>query len=120
MGRRDEYSRQSYIPVPSKEIFDYAFGRVRTRKYVNSMSLLTRQIQAIDVMDYYGTRFQVGCCFRDSKQFTGLTDCQRRELDKLNFHFNVALNAVNLELRKRGTSLINGICKSSYVTTFIS
>jgi len=31
MGRRDEYSRQSYIPVPSKEIFDYAFGRVRTR-----------------------------------------------------------------------------------------
>ena len=54
----------------------------------------------MDVMDYYRTRFQVKFCFRDSKQFTELTDCQRRDLDKLNFHFKAALTAVNLAKTK--------------------
>ena len=28
--------------------------------------------------------------FRDSKRFTGLADCQARDLTKLDFHFNVS------------------------------
>ena len=28
--------------------------------------------------------------FRDSKQFTGLADCQARDLTKLYFHFNAS------------------------------
>lgn len=28
-----------------------------------------------DVMEYYCTRFQIEFCFRDAKQFVGLTDC---------------------------------------------
>ncbi|WP_195652839.1 hypothetical protein [Bacteroides cellulosilyticus] len=34
------------------------------------------------------------------KQFTGLTDCQSRDLDKLHFHFNAALTSVNLAKAK--------------------
>ena len=30
------------------------------------------------------------------KQFTGLTNCQARSKNKLDFHFNAALTAVNL------------------------
>lgn len=47
------------------------------------------------VLEYYRTRFQVEFCFRDAKQFTGLTDCQSRDLDKLH-RFNAALTSVNI------------------------
>lgn len=54
------------------------------------------QMKAMDVLDYYRTRFQIEFCYRDSKQFTGLTDCQSRDLNKLHFHFNASLTSVNL------------------------
>ena len=34
--------------------------------------------------------------FRDAKQHTGLCDCQARSEDKLDFHFNAALSALNV------------------------
>ena len=34
--------------------------------------------------------------YRDAKQFTGLTTCQARSENKLDFHFNTALTVVNL------------------------
>jgi len=47
--------------------------------------------------------FLWGCCdwhiefiFRDAKQFTGLTDCQARSSQKLDFHFNASLTALNM------------------------
>ena len=49
-----------------------------------------------DVMDYYCTRFQIEFCFRDAKQFVGLTDCQARDTRKLNFAFNSSFTAVNV------------------------
>ena len=54
------------------------------------------QISAMDILDYYRTRFQIEFCYRDSKQFTGLTHCQSRDLNKLHFHFNASLTCVNL------------------------
>ena len=42
---------------------------------------------AKDIIEYYRTRFQIEFCFRDSKQFTGLNDCQARDLRKLRFRF---------------------------------
>ena len=44
----------------------------------------------------YRARFQIEFIFRDAKQFTGLTDCQARDAQKLDFHFNAALTALNL------------------------
>lgn len=54
------------------------------------------QMKAMDVLDFYRTRFQVEFCFRDSKQFTGLTNCQSRDIDKLHFHFNASMTSVNI------------------------
>ena len=44
-------------------------------------------MSAKDIIEYYRTRFQIEFCFRDSKQFTGLNDCQARDLRKLDFGF---------------------------------
>ena len=41
------------------------------------------EMSAKDITEYYRTRFQIEFCFRDSKQFTGLNDCQARDLRKL-------------------------------------
>ena len=49
-----------------------------------------------DVMEYYCTRFQIEFCFRDAKQFAGLTDCQARDVKKLDFAFNSSFTAVNV------------------------
>jgi transposase DDE domain len=54
------------------------------------------RMDAKELIDYYRTRFQIEFCFRDAKQFTGLTDCQSRDLNKLHFHFNASLTSVNL------------------------
>ena len=43
-----------------------------------------------------GSRFQIEFLYRDAKQYCGLTNCQARSENKLNFHFNAALTAVNL------------------------
>ena len=34
--------------------------------------------------------------FRDVKQFTGLTECQARDAQKIDFHFNAPLTALNI------------------------
>lgn len=52
--------------------------------------------QHIDIQDIYHTRFQMEFGFRDAKQFAGLENCQARSGNKLYFHFNVALSAVNI------------------------
>jgi hypothetical protein len=48
------------------------------------------------LVTYYVARFQIEFLFRDSKQFTGLTDCQARAETVLDFHFNAALATLNL------------------------
>src|SRR5665648_630815 len=48
------------------------------------------------IVRYYQSRFQIEFLYRDAKQFTGLTNCQARSKNKLDFHFNAALTAVNL------------------------
>lgn len=54
------------------------------------------ELDAYSVYLYYKSRFQIEFLFRDSKQFTGLADCQARDLTKLDFHFNASLTALNL------------------------
>ena len=48
------------------------------------------------IVQFYKLRFQIEFLFRDAKQFTGLEDCQARDLTKLEFHFNASLTALNL------------------------
>jgi hypothetical protein len=44
----------------------------------------------------YRVRFQIEFIFRDAKQFTGLSDCQSRKKEALEFHFNASLATLNL------------------------
>jgi hypothetical protein len=48
------------------------------------------------LVEYYVARFQIEFLFRDSKQFTGLADCQARTEAALDFHFNAALATLKL------------------------
>ena len=48
------------------------------------------------LVEFYAARFQIEFLFRDSKQFTGLTDCQSRAEAVLDFQFNAALATLNL------------------------
>jgi DDE superfamily endonuclease len=48
------------------------------------------------LVELYAARFQMEFLFRDSKQFTGLLDCQARAASALDFHFNAALATLNL------------------------
>jgi len=48
------------------------------------------------LIELYAARFQIEFLFRDSKQFTGLSDCQARTEAALSFHFNASLATLNL------------------------
>jgi hypothetical protein len=54
------------------------------------------ELSAQFVLTYYQTRFQIEFTFRDAKQHTGLNQCQARCKNKLHFHFNMALTAINM------------------------
>lgn len=50
---------------------------------------------AADVLRIYQARFQLEFLFRDGKQHAGLTECQARNKEALDFHFNAALATVS-------------------------
>jgi hypothetical protein len=54
------------------------------------------ELEGRKLVEFYVARFQIEFLFRDSKQFTGLTDCQSRAAAVLDFHFNAALATLNL------------------------
>jgi len=54
------------------------------------------EADATEVLDFYHCRFQIEFCYRDAKQATGLNHSQARSINKLNFHFNASLTAVNI------------------------
>ena len=58
-----------------------------------------------EVLKTYRTRFQIEFCYRDSKQFTGLMDCQARHKSQLDFAFNASfasLNAAKVFMKDNG------------------
>ena len=71
----------------------YKDGKEIARKLYFSTDL---KLCAKKIVQYYRSRFQIEFLYRDAKQHCGLTNCQARSENKLNFHFNAALTAVNL------------------------
>ena len=51
---------------------------------------------AEELVRYYRLRYQIEFVIRDAKQHTGLTHCQARSQEKLDFHLNMSIAAVNL------------------------
>ncbi len=54
------------------------------------------ELEALYILKCYQSRFQIEFLYRDGKQHTGLNDCQARSKNKLDFHFNASLTAINL------------------------
>lgn len=67
----------------------------RTNQYVLLASSDEHQ-EATQLVWYYHLRFQIELLFRDAKQFTGLTQCQARSDQKLDYHLNASLSGVNV------------------------
>jgi len=71
----------------------YKEGQEVARKLFFSTNL---QQEGTQIVCYYRSRFQIEFLYRDAKQHTGLNHCQARSENKLDFHFNASLTAVNL------------------------
>jgi len=71
----------------------YKNGKEVARKLYFSTDL---KMDGMKIVSYYRSRFQIEFLYRDAKQYCGLEDCQARSKNKLNFHFNAALTAINL------------------------
>ncbi len=88
--------------------------------YNNGKGKLTRklyfctdtQMDALEILDCYQSRFQIEFLYRDGKQYTGLNDSQARSQNKLNFHFNAALTAINIAKVEHWLSVPKEVRKS--------
>ena len=49
-----------------------------------------------EVLRTYRSRFQIEFCYRDAKQFAGLTHCQARHMRQLDFSYNASFSALNV------------------------
>jgi len=85
--------------------------RVAYTQYLNAASLPTHyklyfstdlNLPAWLIVKYYRLRYQQEFLIRDAKQFTGLTDCQARSINKVGYHLNTALTAVNVAKVEQG------------------
>lgn len=75
-----------------------------------------------DLIDTYRARFLIEFNFRDAKQFTGLNQCQARDLSKLKFNFNASLTAVNIAkvlAKERGMRFSMASIKTMTHNTFL-
>lgn len=54
------------------------------------------------IVKYYCLRYQQEFLIRDAKQFTGLADCQGRSANKIDYHLNASLTAVNVAKVEQG------------------
>jgi len=62
-------------------------------------------LDALTIIEYYKSRFQIEFVFRDAKQHTGLTDCQSTNSKSIHTHLNASFTALNLiKLEDRITS----------------
>src|SRR5665647_1537252 len=87
------YSKAFQMYIKLAITIFYEKGVEKDRKLYFSTDL---KLAGEKIVRYYQSRFQIEFLYRDAKQFTGLTNCQARSKDKLDFHFNATLTAVNL------------------------
>lgn len=97
-------TKYNYLQLHSKVLYAPAFERnllvvlvhnTKTGKYILLACSDTTLCPRL-VLLYYQLRFQIEFLFRDAKQFAGLCHCQARDEDKLDFHFNMSMSAINI------------------------
>lgn len=88
---------------------------VKTAKVYFSTKM---ELTPMEILEIYQTRFQIEFIYRDAKQNTALNASQARSENKLYFHFNISLTAINvakavhwfpIEKEKRNSFSMNDI-----------
>ena len=68
----------------------------------------------LKVYEFYTARFQIEFVIRDAKQYMGLTHCQSRKGERIDFHINLSFLAFNIakvkELERSGGTFLNTRC----------
>ena len=75
-----------------------------------------------EVLDYYRTRFQIEFCYRDAKQYCGLTHSQARDANKLDCAFNASfasLNVAKVMMKENGMDYSMSNFKLLMTNTFL-
>ena len=116
------YTQVLFSPQFKRNIKVVLVWNTRTNGYAVIFSTDIRQ-SAQEIVTYYQLRFKIEFIFRDAKQFTGLTHCQARDKDKLDFHFNMSVAALNVYqyqalIEKKPLSL-NSFIRMAYNTKFV-
>lgn len=122
MGKDEKYEYlEIYTQILNSPHFDRNFRIVmlvnkRTSKYI--LLACDLKLDARTIVHYYQLRFKIEFLFRDAKQFCGLTHCQARSKEALDFHFNMSLAAVNLAQLKMelnpAVKSMNGFVRRAY------
>lgn len=121
-----------HLQVYTQELYSVQFKmklkvvvliNTRNGKYVLLASTNLFQ-SALEIIQFYSLRFQIEFLFRDAKQFTGLMHCQARAEEKLDFHFNMSLAAINLyrlqmKLNQQEHTSINSFIRQAYNTKLV-
>lgn len=95
--KTDVYSAWVYSPAFKLAIQVVYLRKVTATGFSTALLFCTdKSCSALDVYRYYKARFQIEFIFRDSKQFLGLTHCQARDAQKLDFHVNSVLMTLNV------------------------
>jgi hypothetical protein len=71
--------------------------RINDTKYGEALLFSTDlTLTELQIFEFYVSRFQIEFIFRDAKGFTGFADCQSRNPQRMNYHFNASLTALNV------------------------
>ena len=94
----------------------------KTHKHI-LLACTDLELDAFTIIEYYRLRFKIEFLFRDAKQHTGLTHCQARSEQKINFHFNLSLAAINManfQMENNPTIMsMNSFKRLAYNTRFV-
>ena len=77
-------------------------GEVKSHKIYFSTNV---KLDANEILEMYQMRFQIEFIYRDAKQATGLNNCQARSKNKMKFHLNMSLTAINVAKVKHWYSI---------------
>ena len=76
-----------------------------------------------EVLRTYRSRFQIEFCFRDAKQYTGLTHCQARHKNQLDFSYNASFasqNVAKVMMKENGVPYSMASFKEIMASTYIA
>ena len=91
------YHAWVYAPAFERALQIVYLRKATATGFATALLFCTDQsCSAMDVYRYYKARFQIEFIFHDTKQFLGLSHCQARDAQRLDFHVNSVLMTLNV------------------------